>query len=172
MTVVSTPEQTRAFNVLWDYYSSQPQNFAIIDVTVWEVDGHKTYAIILNEGGGQELLFLLPRPEQRIVRDFGIVYQEGATKTDFKPLDLPRANRYREALDVQDACNLGGVSQAFARVVQEVSAEVYANNGSTSDVWRDPAVVLFASKIASLTNCEAWDTLAKAHAVCHERSER
>lgn len=90
----------------------------------------------------------------------------------FEPLALPRTNRFRDALDVQDACNLSGVSAAFARIVKEVAVEVYANNGSTSDVWKDPAVILFASKIASLTNCEAWDTLAKAHAACEERSNR
>ena len=58
---------------------------------------------------------------------------------------------YRDALLIQDAVNLTAIAQSFA----DVSKRILHDVGNTKDVWRHPIAVLYASKIASLTNCEA-----------------
>ena len=59
---------------------------------------------------------------------------------------------YQCAIDVQDACNLSGVVFSFARVMQKL-----CDGGlDTTERNTHAIAVLYASKIASLTNCEAW----------------
>lgn len=52
-----------------------------------------------------------------------------------------------EALNIQNACNMGGVSNSFAKVVNDVWQIAHANNKGTDWVNNHPVVRLFASKI-------------------------
>jgi len=65
-----------------------------------------------------------------------------------------------EAYKVQDACNLSGVVKSWARCLDTVW-EKHRETG-TSAVNSDPVCILFASKVAQLTNCEDAPTLAEA----------
>ena len=73
------------------------------------------------------------------------------------------ANIYRDALEVQDACNL----RAIARLLVK-AAELAADKGGTTASYSDPAVVLIVNKIESLvnssTNTSAWDECEKLSA--------
>lgn len=80
----------------------------------------------------------------------------------------------REALQVQDACNLSGVVISFARVVPRVRAlleedarrvgtEEALRGLTTTAVNRHPICQLWADKIASLTGTQfesVWSTAA------------
>jgi hypothetical protein len=83
---------------------------------------------------------------------------------------------YQDALDVQNACNMAGISRSFAEVVQKIpdliSSEVgCCGLGGSDAVRRHPVVVLWASKIADLAGlsmsvCDnaftaAYDTATK-----------
>ena len=58
----------------------------------------------------------------------------------------------REAIDVQDACNLSGVVQSFARVVSDLGKHVQGTEARNTH----PIVVLFVSKLQSLS-CGSGD---------------
>jgi hypothetical protein len=67
-----------------------------------------------------------------------------------------------EALAVQDACNLSGVAHSFSRAMREL-------RDMDAEPWNGhPIMILWASKIASLTHCEDQVTFAKAYAACRE----
>jgi hypothetical protein len=72
---------------------------------------------------------------------------------------------YRDALAVQDACNLSGVVHSFSRHMKTLG-ELELD---TDEKNRHPVAVLFSSKIASLTHSEpllafnyAYDMATKA----------
>ncbi len=67
----------------------------------------------------------------------------------------------REALGVQDACNLSGVVHAFSRVMKALGDAPEC----TGTDWknRHPIAILFASKIASLTGCDDTQTFRHAY---------
>lgn len=58
----------------------------------------------------------------------------------------------KEALDVQDACNLSGVVHAFSRAITDLRANL--PNAGTDEINRHPVCVLWADKIRSLTYAE------------------
>jgi len=68
------------------------------------------------------------------------------------------------ALDVQDACNLSGVVHSFSRVMSFLSDE--ANRTGKGTDWKNthPIAVLFADKIASLTNSGHGTVYSSAYA--------
>lgn len=68
----------------------------------------------------------------------------------------------REALEVQDACNLSGVARGFVRAIDAIR-ETYPSNG----VYHyHPIIKLWADKIAHLTGTQFdWDSLAAYTAV-------
>lgn len=70
----------------------------------------------------------------------------------------------KEALDVQDACNLSGVVHAFSRAMTDLGQHVQGTEARN----RHPVAILYASKIASLTGCEDsapyWDAYNWAQA--------
>lgn len=71
----------------------------------------------------------------------------------------------KEALDVQDACNLSGVVHSFSRVMTELR-EVMRSEGyaiSTDAINRHYVAVLFSNKIASLTGSEMTSSFANAY---------
>ena len=58
---------------------------------------------------------------------------------------------YQEALEVQDACNLCGVLQTWAKVACKVIEEMRAKGKSTDWANRHPVMVLYAYKAMQLT---------------------
>lgn len=82
---------------------------------------------------------------------------------DFRHLH-DKTNRFRLALDIQDAGNLKALARAFVEVVDDAMAETQ----STTATWSDPAVRLFVSKFESL--CQAEPNFGEAYNQCHERS--
>ena len=73
-------------------------------------------------------------------------------------------NRFKDAIQVQDACNLCGVAQAFARICKEVLHEKVG----TDAVRRDPAVILFMDKMWDMVGRPEFDDYHKAHNKCEE----
>lgn len=73
----------------------------------------------------------------------------------------------QEALNVQDACNLCGVAQGFARAMVDLGAYT----SGTAERNNHPVAVLWADKIASLTGIQSFnDTASDAYAKCQELS--
>jgi hypothetical protein len=65
------------------------------------------------------------------------------------------ADLAREALQVQDACNLSGVVLSFGRAVCRLRHLLEEQgNGGTLAVNRHPICKAWASKIADLSGCE------------------
>lgn len=62
-----------------------------------------------------------------------------------------------KALLVQDACNLRAVVRSFAEVIQGLSGL------GTDEVAAHPIVVMYASKVASLTACDSPSVFAVAY---------
>jgi hypothetical protein len=72
-------------------------------------------------------------------------------------------NRFKLAIDVQDACNMRGIARSFVEVVDDAMAELK----DTSKVWTDPAVVLFVNKLESLSH--SWQNFSAAYTACQEK---
>jgi hypothetical protein len=72
-------------------------------------------------------------------------------------------NRFRVALDVQDAGNLLALAREFVKVVDTAMKEVK----STKATWDDPAVVLFVNKLESL--CRSEQRFSAAYKACQEQ---
>jgi hypothetical protein len=70
----------------------------------------------------------------------------------------------KEALDVQDACNLTGVVLGFGRAVTDLRA-LYPNNG-TDFFNRHPIVVMWSSKISSLCGSESMTRFSQMYQEC------
>ena len=58
----------------------------------------------------------------------------------------PTYNRFKVALEVQDAVNMRALSREFVKVVDSAMDELK----NTGEGWKDPAVILFVDKFASL----------------------
>ena len=83
--------------------------------------------------------------------------------TPKKPTRSP-AEWAKEALQVQDACNLSGVVHSFARILGEM-----VESGMDTDTYnRHPVSILFARKISSLTGAYADDDVNKAWDTCED----
>ena len=76
-------------------------------------------------------------------------------------------NRYKTALDIQDACNLTAVAGMFHRMCLEVLEET----GSTMAVARDPAILWMLDKMCDLTGRPDGREMDRAYLQCHERAE-
>ncbi len=74
----------------------------------------------------------------------------------------------KDALAVQDTCNLGGVSNSFAEMVKELH-RVPSYKG-TLWIRHHPVIVLYVSKISSLVTGDCGDTKAfsAAYDICTE----
>ena len=66
---------------------------------------------------------------------------------------------YKEAMLAQDAVNLVAITQSFHKVTKKIMESTQ----STEEVWKHPIVVLYASKIASLTRCEERPVFSEAY---------
>jgi phosphate/sulfate permease len=79
---------------------------------------------------------------------------------------------YKNAIDVQDACNLSGVVFAFAEVMKKICNEDHDNKRGTDWKNNHPIAVMYASKIASLTNCDATVAFLPAYEECVKQAQR
>lgn len=70
----------------------------------------------------------------------------------------------REALAVQDACNLSGVIHGFGRAIMDLRACL--PNAGTDEINTHPVCVLWSDKIASLTGSVFGSTFASAYGTC------
>lgn len=73
-------------------------------------------------------------------------------------------DRFRVALDIQDAGNMQAIAREFVRVVDAAIEEVK----TTTLVWEDAAVRLFVNKLESLARSEA--NYGAAYVECHKRA--
>ena len=77
-------------------------------------------------------------------------------------------NRFKDALQVQDACNISGVARSFVAVIDDARANPMPP-GTNPDM--DSAVILFAYKIASLVGVDSiTNTLDAAWKDCEVRA--
>ncbi len=59
----------------------------------------------------------------------------------------PKYNRFKVALDIQDAGNMRAIAREFVKVVDDAMDDLKV----TTEVWRDPAVILLILKLHELT---------------------
>lgn len=76
-------------------------------------------------------------------------------------------SRHRVALQIQDAGNLRAIAREFVEVVDDAARETR----STTATWSDPAVRLFAAKIAELCGIGLADpdVYGAAHEECQQQ---
>ena len=73
-------------------------------------------------------------------------------------------DRFRCAIDIQDAGNMRVIAHEFVRVVDAAMADT----GSATETWADPAVVFFVNKLESLSRSEA--NFSAAYECCQKRA--
>lgn len=78
---------------------------------------------------------------------------------------------YERALNIQDACNLSGVVRSWARVMERIWDEAHAKGKGTEFVNRHEINVLYASKVASLTNAGGMDEFSMSYDLCKQAIE-
>jgi hypothetical protein len=78
---------------------------------------------------------------------------------------------YKDAITVQDACNLSGVVHSFSAIVSRIWEEARMKNEGTDWVNGHPICVLFASKIADLVGVRDVGYF-KAWTACIEEVEK
>lgn len=82
---------------------------------------------------------------------------------------------YKDAIDVQDACNLSGVVHELSRVLPRIRAEVQ----DTDAINTHPIVRMYVDKLCHLSKLgehsepvsNSERTIYTAYAVCRDRSE-
>jgi len=67
----------------------------------------------------------------------------------------------KDAILVQDACNLSGVVHGFSRAMTALREAL--PEAGTDEINRHPISVLYSSKIASLTGSESMGDFSKAY---------
>lgn len=76
----------------------------------------------------------------------------------------------KEAIDVQDACNLSGVVHSFSRVMTELRELLSKEEGfSTDKLNQHPICVMFSNKIAILCDSESAVKFNRAYEFCKEQ---
>lgn len=79
---------------------------------------------------------------------------------------------YRDALDVQMACNLSGVVHSLSRLMPTIRLDAERRgNGSTEAINRHPIVQAFLSKLISLTGGE-FEPDADVWTTCEQRAQQ
>ena len=81
------------------------------------------------------------------------------------------ADLAREALAVQDACNLSGVVHGFSRAITEL--RVVLRDPGTDAINAHPVCVLWADKIAHLTGTQSLgnDVVSRAYDWAHKEAK-
>jgi len=83
--------------------------------------------------------------------------------------DIP-ADLAEEAIVVQDACNASGVIHAMSRAVTKIWEQAREKGQGTDWVNRHPVMVLFASKLADLTQADL--RFSKSYDLCYGASKK
>ncbi len=80
---------------------------------------------------------------------------------------------YKDAIMVQDACNLSGVVKTFARIMDKIWVEARKEKQGTEWVNKHPISILYAEKILHLTTGthDAWKVI-DAWKICEERGKK
>lgn len=79
---------------------------------------------------------------------------------------------YKNAILVQDACNLSGVVHSFSQAMTKIWATLEAEGEASTDAANShPIAVLYASKVASLTGCSNLGSFSEAYNICNRLSE-
>jgi hypothetical protein len=76
-------------------------------------------------------------------------------------------NRFKTALDIQDACNL----TAVVGVLHKTCLEVLEETHSTRAVAQDPAIIWMVDKINDLIGRPDCKEMTDAYLTCHEKAE-
>ena len=77
-----------------------------------------------------------------------------------------------EALQIQNACNLSGLVFAFASAMQVICELSHrGGNAGTEFKNRHPVVVMWVSKLDSLSGASDMDIFSKAMTWCEERKD-
>jgi hypothetical protein len=76
-------------------------------------------------------------------------------------------NRFKTALDIQDACNL----TAVVGVLHKMCLEVLHESQSTIQVTKDPAIIIMVDKINDLLGRPDFYDVGKAWTACHTQSQ-
>jgi len=71
-------------------------------------------------------------------------------------------NRFKTALEIQDACNLTAVAGIFHKTCLEILDETH----STVEVTKDPAVIWMVDKIHDMVHRPEGEELTKAYNLC------
>jgi hypothetical protein len=74
-------------------------------------------------------------------------------------------NRFKVALEAQDAVNLRALAREFVTIVDKAMEET----GSTTETWADPAVRLMVNKFEAL--CRTDENYGEAYYACQERAK-
>lgn len=79
---------------------------------------------------------------------------------------------YKEALNIQDACNLSGVVHAFSRMINKIWDEARKLNKGTEWVNNHPIAILFTEKCAHLSTGEilTGEKINEAWKECERKS--
>lgn len=77
----------------------------------------------------------------------------------------------KEAILVQDSCNLSGVVHAFSEVLDTLWNEATRMGKGTDWVNRHAISKLFCDKMADLSGARSFDDFSKAYAECRKLVE-
>jgi hypothetical protein len=97
--------------------------------------------------------------------------EENALKAQRNADNKRLAEMAKEAILVQDACNLSGVIHSFSRVLtelREILVRLDPDKFSTEVLNRHPISVMYSSKIASLTGSENGLAFSHAYGWCKD----
>lgn len=81
----------------------------------------------------------------------------------------PLCDAYRDAMLIQNACNLSGVLRTWVRHLATLNDIARDQNLGTDWVNHHPINILFASKVASLTGCESSGVFSQAYQAAQEQ---
>jgi len=87
--------------------------------------------------------------------------------------DIVGPDDYKDAIDIQDACNLSGVVRSMVDVLGKLWNEAHAEHVGTDWVNRHPISVMYADKIASLTGVQSLsedNAFHDAYKICRQRA--
>jgi hypothetical protein len=81
------------------------------------------------------------------------------------------AKDYKDALDVQNACNLSGVVLSFSNMTDKIWKEARELNKGTEYVNNHPITKLYVDKLHSL--CGNWDgdSINESFGICEKKAK-
>lgn len=84
---------------------------------------------------------------------------------------MTTSSDYKTAIQVQDACNLGGVLRAWEAIRDRIWEDVHEAGSGTLGFRYHPINVMFASKVSDLTACDHELSYHDAYTACAEKVE-